>query len=307
VAKVQTGPLVNCIRGKVGNVIFQMTNGIQIARTMPASIQDPQTPRQIAVRDAMKQAVTEWNELSLEERAEWNADARRFCSPSLYRQRMVTDATLVPRDSALYDGHNEAVTEKSREYFYARQQGNEPDPWPATLPEHPPAKKSVSLSPRIIQVFAVKGSSVAAWNPDAPADYDGIVWTHTWKFNEQEGDHAQWWVQPPYPSHRQLANSEDPAGVWPLGGFAGVDAYDGYVWAPGVVLGHDYVPYFPPSVPPTPYAVSRGGEYKFQGRTCQANFRVSPPSAIRSFLLPADLADGFFQLWPSYVDLTPVP
>lgn len=301
------GPLTNGIRGKVGNLVFQMVNGIQVVRAMPASIQDPNTPLQQIQRAAFAQAVQEWRDLTVEERALWDFQASLRGNRNTHRAARRVDGTPKPTNGTLFDGHNSAVAQKSREADYNRRHGDElPDP--IDLQDPPPFAKTKNIPPAHVQVILVLGSAPAAWNPDTPLNRDGLWWYFKWVKEPEIVSLARAWVQPPYPIHRQRITDDN----WPMADpweeIVGVLPNDGFMWAYKLQSKALTVRVVEPDDLTGPWEVTTPYVWKSQLDYLDANFQDTKGSGVIRFYLPLGLGPGIFQVWPApLVDLTPAP
>ena len=298
------GPLTNGIRGRVGNLIFQMVNGIQIVRAMPASIQDPNTPLQQIQRSAFAQAVTEWRDLNVEERALWDFQASLRGNRNTHRAARRVDGTPKPVNGTLFDGHNSTVAQKSREADSKRMHGDVlPDP--IDLQDPPPFAKTKNLPPAHVQVFLVMGSTGAPWNPDPEANFDGLWWHYNEVVERTADSRARVWVQPPYPIHRQRITIDDVDVADPWAEIEGVLPHDGAMWAWKLQVKALTVRIVLPEVGPPPWEVTTPYVWKSQLDFLDAQFLDTKGSGVVRFYLPLGLAYGFWQVWPALVDLTP--
>lgn len=70
-ARIVLGPLVNDIRGSVGNQVFDNYNGVHVIRAKPSVINNPQTEAQMFVRFVLSILTVEWQNLDLDEQLAW--------------------------------------------------------------------------------------------------------------------------------------------------------------------------------------------------------------------------------------------
>lgn len=305
-AIINNGPLTNGIRGKVGDLIFQMVNGTQIVRAMPASINDPHTWRQQLQRDAFKQAVVEWRKLNVEERALWDFWAYLRSSKVVRRAQRRVDGCPKPEGGTNFDGHAGAIIQKSKEIdHYAGIEGA--DPPEAWLQDPPPFAKEKNLPPRTVQVLLVKESLGAAWNPLPLVNYDGLWFYAANPITPTPDSIARLWVQPPYPIHSQRIAKTDATvpDVWTA--IPGVRTHDLHIWAPTLQVGKHTIRIItkltgaPPRVLTTPFV------WKWQMDTMDATFQDTKGSAVGRLYLQEDFPDGIWEVWPAMGDLTPGP
>jgi len=307
VAIIQNGPLTNGIRGKVGDLIFQMVNGKQIVRAMPASINDPHTENQQLQRDAFKQAVDEWSLLDVEERALWDFQARLRGNRTTYESAARMDGTPKPTNRTWYDGHNSVVARKSEERDWHRKDQPDVPPPPIDLPTPPPFGKTRNLPPVSVQVLLVMGSAGAVWNPDVPTNYDGLWWYFNHLVGPTEGSEARVWVQPVYPVHRQRIAKEREDIPDPWGAVPGVLPHDGYIWAFKFHSQAEKIRIVEPDDAAGPWEVTLPGVWKWQHDIQDATFQSTKGSAVGRFFLPKGLVVGIWALWPTLTDITPGP
>lgn len=281
-AVFQNGPLTNGIRGKVGPLIFQMVNGIQIVRAMPASIQDPNTPLQQIQRAAFTQAVQEWNQLTVEERELWNFQASLRGNRQTHQAARRVDHSPKPTNGTLYDGHNAVVGQKSREADYYRLH-DDVAPRPIDLQAPPPYAKTKNIPPSHLAILLAVDSNGT----------DGLWWYYKEVTPRTTGSFARAWVQPPYPIHSQRITMDDFAYADPWGEFHDYD-YDGVMWAWKCQVGAatvNIVGVAPPFVQ-IPYV------WKSQLDFLDADFQDTKGSAVIRFYIPDDLGGGLWRVWP---------
>ena len=301
------GPLTNGIRGKVGNLIFQMVNGIQVVRAMPASIQDPNSTLQQIQRAAFAQAVIEWRDLNVEERALWNFQASLRGNRQTHLAARRVDHSPKPTCGTFFDGHNSVVAQKSREADYKRMHGDEA-PVPLDLQDPPPFAKTKNVPPAHVQVLLVLGSQGAAWNPDAPTNRDGLWWYYNEVVPRTFASRARAWVQPPYPTHSQRITIDDGTVGDPWEEIEGVLPHDGVLWAWRLFVKTGSIRIVRPKDAVGPWEVSNPYVWKSQLDFLDVKFRDTKGSAVIWFYLPLELGQGIFQVWPApLVDLTPEP
>lgn len=305
-AIINNGPLTNGIRGKVGDVIFQMVNGTQIVRAMPASINDPHTPRQQFQRDAFKQAVLEWRALNVEERALWDFWAYLRSSKVVRRAQRRVDGCPKPENGTNFDGHCGAIIQKSREWDRWAERGENP-PWPLNLQDPPPFAKEKNLPPRTVQALLVKESLGAAWNPDPLVNYDGLWFYAKNPITPTPDSKARLWVQPPYPIHSQRIAivEDDPIDVWAA--IPGVKDHDLYIWAPTLQVGKHTIRIITKLTGGPPRALTTPFVWKWQMDMMDATFQTTKGSAVERLYLQEDFPDGIWEVWPAMGDLTPGP
>lgn len=297
-ARVQQGALTSGIRGRVGDLIFQMVNGVQIVRQMPASIQDPNTPLQQIQRSAFAQAVQEWRDLNVEERALWDFQASLRGNRNTHRAASRVDHSPKPTNRTLFDGHNSTVAQKSREADSKRMHGDVlPDP--IDLQDPPPFAKTKNLPPAHVQVLLVLGSAGAFWNPDAPFNYDGLWWTFNEVTARTEGSKARAWVQPPYPIHSQRITIEEEEQPWPWSSIPGIVEHDGFMWAWKLQVKALTVRVVLPDDALGPWEVTTPYVWKSQLDFLDAQFLDTKGSAVIRFYLPLELGQGIFRVWPA--------
>ncbi len=274
---------------------------------MPASIQDPNTPLQQIQRSAFAQAVQEWRDLNVSERALWDFQASLRGNRNTHRAARRVDGTPKPTNGTLFDGHNSTVAQKSREADSKRMHGDVvPDP--IDLQDPPPFSKTKNLPPAHVQVVLVLGSAGAIWNPDAPANYDGLWWFYREVVERTSGSLARAWVQPPYPIHSQRITIDDPAVPDWLAGFAGILPHDGHLWAWKLQSKALTVRVVLPDNALGPWEVTTPYVWKSQLDFLDAQFLDTKGSGVIRFYLPLELGQGIFQVWPApLVDLTPAP
>lgn len=298
-AIINNGPLTNGIRGKVGDVIFQMVNGTQIVRAMPPSISDPNTPLQQVQRNAFTQAVVEWRDLDVHDRELWNFYAYlRSNRQARIRQRRV-DGTPKPENGTNFDGHAGAVRQKSWEADYRRV--HDPGlPPPIDLPDPPPFAKTKNIPPVSVQVLLAKGSEGAVWNPDPGGlNRDGLWWYFDNPVTPTPDSRARVWVQPPYPIHRQRITAEDPTFPDTWVAVPGVLAHDGYMWAWKLQVGASKIRIIEPDTGGPPWTLTTPFVWKYQHDIQDATYQSTKGSAVWRFYLPDGIADGLWQVWPS--------
>lgn len=301
-AIINNGPLTNGIRGKVGDLIFQMVNGIQIVRSMPASIQDPNTPLQQIQRSAFSQAVQEWRELDVEEREKWNFQAWLRGNKVTHRAARRVDGTPKPTNGTLFDGHNSVVAQKSREADSKRAHGAVA-PVPIDLQDPPPYAKTRNVPPAHIAIIIAVGSLGAAWNPDPlKEDHDGLWWYYSEPVARTAGSVARAWVQPPYPIHSQRITIDD-ATVTDWWGIAHGLEYDGFMWAWKCQVQALTIRIVEPRDGEIPAKVNIPYVWKSQMDFVDAQFLDTKGSAVEKFYLPADLGEGLWLVWPTFFDL----
>lgn len=301
-AIVHQGALTSGIRGKVGDLVFQMVNGVQVVRQMPPSIQDPNTPLQQIMRSALTQAMQEWKGLSVEERAKWEFQAALRGRKNTHRVARRVESEIKPLDATLYDGHNAVVVQKCREADYNRT-GGDLGPANIGLQEPPPYTKTKNRPPHHVVILLAVGSLGAAWNLLNPlVDYDGLWWFYSNAGLITSGSGARVWVQPPYPIHKQrIAGSREPhANPW--GSYVSQPFYY-HMWAWKCQVKALTIRI----VEPAPWAgvatVNIPHVWKSQLDYLDAEFRDSKGSAVVKFNLPAGLAEGLWQVWPTFEDL----
>lgn len=291
------GPLTNGIRGRVGNLIFQMVNGIQIVRAMPASIQDPNTPLQQIQRSAFAQAVTEWRDLNVEERALWDFQASLRGNRNTHRAARRVDGTPKPTNGTLFDGHNSTVAQKSREADSKRMHGDVlPDP--IDLQDPPPYAKTKNLPPAHVEVLLAIGSEGAEWNPNpGQPNLDGLWWYYREVVERTAGSSARAWVQPPYPIHSQRITIDDVdvSDAWP--GAVEVP-FDGVMWAWKAQVKALTVRIVAPAVGEVPAFVQIPYVWKSQLDFLDAEFLDTKGSGVIRFYLADDLVEALWRVWP---------
>lgn len=301
------GPLTSGIRGKVGNLIFQMVNGIQVVRSMPYSIQDPNTPLQQIQRAAFSQAVIEWRDLNVEERALWDFQARLRGNRQTHLAARRVDHSPKPTCGTLFDGHNSVIAEKSREADYHREHGDDM-PEPYELPAVPPFAKTKNIPPSHVQILLLLGTAGAPWNPDAPKNYDGLWWLFNETKERTADSKARVWVQPPYPIHSQRITIEDAAVVDWFELEWGILPHDGVLWAWKLQSKAATVRIVLPDDAEGPWEVTTPFVWKSQLDFLDAKYQDTKGSAVIRFYLKAGEAEGIFQVWPPpWTDLTPQP
>lgn len=296
-AVFQNGPLTNGIRGKVGDLVFQMVNGIQIVRAMPASIQDPNTPLQQIQRAAFTQAVQEWNQLNVEEREKWNFFAGLRGNRQTHSAARRVDSAPKPLCGTLFDGHNGVVGQKSREADYQRRHGDVA-PRAIDLQDPPPYAKTKNLPAYHVVVLLAVGSLGAAWNTYDPlVDYDGLWWYYGVPIPQSPASFARVWVQPPYPIHKQRITSrrDGAPDVWAT--YVGVDYYS-VMWAWKAQVQSATIRIVGPAVPPDDAFVQIPYVWKSQLDILDRDWQDTKGSAVVRFYLPDDLAEGLWQVWP---------
>lgn len=302
----QNGALTNGIRGRVGDLIFQMVNGTQVVRAMPASIQDPHTPLQQTQRDAFAQAVAEWRDLNVEERALWDFYATlRSNRQTRQRQRRV-DGCPKPENGTDFDGHNGVARQKSWEA--AKRRVHEPSMPPIIdLQTPPPFAKTKNLPPVSVQVLLAKGSLGAAWNPDPAVNYDGLWWYIKHLVTPTPDSRARVWVQPPYPIHRQAITAEDVTfpDIW--AGLAGIVPHDGYMWAWKFQSKAETIRIITPATGPGPWTLTVPFVWKYQHDIQDATFQSTKGSGVYRLYLPEAILDGLWVVWPTLANITPGP
>jgi hypothetical protein len=74
-AKVDTTVILRGISGKMGDIVFVNRDGKVHVRKRVVQ-HDPKTPAQRAMRDNMKQVVSEWQEMSPQEKDSWRRLAK---------------------------------------------------------------------------------------------------------------------------------------------------------------------------------------------------------------------------------------
>lgn len=296
-AVFQNGPLTNGIRGKVGDLIFQMVNGIQIVRAMPASIQDPNTPLQQIQRAAFTQAVQEWNQLNVEEREKWNFWAGLRGNRQTHRAARRVDHSPKPTNTTLFDGHGGVVGQKSREADYNRLHGDD-TPVPIDLQDPPPYAKTKNVPPAHSAVVLAVGSEGAVWNPvPGLPNLDGLWWYYSEPVPRTEDSKARVWVQPPYPIHSQRITIDDPAvpDAWaPYTTWT----YDGYLYAWKCQVQASTIRIVQPAFPPRPATVNIFYVWKSQLDFLDAQFQDTKGSGVVWFYLAEDTAEGLWRVWP---------
>lgn len=306
-AVIHQGALTSGIRGKVGDLIFQMVNGIQIVRQMPPSIQDPNTPLQQIQRAAFTQAVQEWRDLNVEERALWDFGASLRGSKTRHQRARRVDHTPKPTNNEQFDGHNWVIAQKSREADYNRNHGDD-TPAPIDLQDPPPFAKTKNVPPAHLQILLVIGSEGSAWNPEPFVNYDGLWWTFSEVTERTTDSKARAWVQPPYPIHSQRITIEDSEVVFPWSLIEGVLPGDGFMWAWKMHVKAVSIRVVRPKDAVGPWEVTNPYVWKSQLDFLDANFQDTKGSAVIRFYLPLGLIQGIFQVWPApLVDLTPAP
>lgn len=77
-AKIKLSVLVDSMRGKVNNGIFQVWKGIQIVRKMPAVISQPMSTNQVTARNLLADARAAYNALSGPDKPTWNEMAEQI-------------------------------------------------------------------------------------------------------------------------------------------------------------------------------------------------------------------------------------
>ncbi len=299
------GPLANGIRGRVGNVIFQMVNGQQIVRAMPASIHDPRTYRQLLQREAFTQAVIEWRALTVEERGLWDFWAYLQGTRGTYENQRRVDGCPKPENGTLMDGHNGAVAQKSRERDAATRHDPEAPPI-IGLQDPPPFAKTKNLPPQSVQVLLSVGSLQAGWNPAPDVNQDGLWWYFNNLKEPTEDSLARVWVQPPYPIHRQRIASEDDTLVDPWTEIDGVEDHDGFIWAWHLQVGAAEVRIITPEVGGPPWVLTTPFVWKYQHDMLDGTFQSTKGGAVNRMYLPDEIGVGLWQVWPSLVQLLPV-
>ena len=306
-AFINNGPLTNGIRGKVGDVIFQIVNGIQIVRAMPASIQDPNTPLQQIQRSAFAQAVQEWRDLNVEERELWNFYARLRGNRQTHKAARRVDHSPKPTNSTLYDGHNGVVAGKSHEADFNRMH-DDTLPDPVDLPALPPYAKTKNIPPAHVGVVLAIGSEGAVWNPiPGQPNLDGLWWFYKEVKTRTNGSKARAWVQPPYPIHSQRITIDNPDDLNPWGPSVPVD-YDGLMWAWKCQVGALTIPIVTRPVEPALNEVQIPYVWKSQLDFLDADFQDTKGSAVVRFYLRADTPEGVFRVWPTpELQLLPAP
>lgn len=305
-AIINNGPLTNGIRGKVGDVIFQMVNGVQIVRAMPASIHDPHTPAQQAQRDAFAQAVIEWRALNVEERALWDFWAYLRSNKVVRRAQRRVDGCPKPENGTNFDGHGGAVRKKSQLRDWAHHPADEELP-PIDLPSPPSFGLTKNLPPVLKQVLLAKGSLGAAWNPDPTVNYDGLWWYAYDHIPPTPDSKVRVWAQPPYPIHSQRIMISDSrvSDIWD--GILGVVGHDWYLWAWELRVGKHGIRIITPKSGSGPWTLTTPLVWKFQMDTMDKAAESTKGSAVTRVYLPEGIEDGLWQVWPTLVDLTPAP
>lgn len=305
-AVINNGPLTNGIRGKVGDLIFQMVNGIQVVRAMPASIQDPNTPLQQIQRAAFTQAVIEWRDLDVEERELWNFYARLRGNKQTHRAARRVDCGPKPTNGTLWDGHNGVVGQKSREADYNRMHGDVlPDP--IDLQDPPPFAKTKNLPPAHVQVILVMGSKTGAFGGTPGVNYDGLWWFCNEVIPRVGPSRGRAWVQPPYPIHSQRITIEDEGvpDVW--GESEGILAHDFHLWAWKLQSQDQTVRIVVPDDDEGPWEVTTPYVWKSQLDFLDGAWQDTKGSAVIKFYLPLTMEFGIYQVWPTFEWLLPGP
>jgi len=77
-ARVILGPLINDIRGSIGNQVFDNYNGVHIVRAKPSYITNPQSAQQSKVRLSTATFVSAWQSLTLAQQQAWCEVAHTF-------------------------------------------------------------------------------------------------------------------------------------------------------------------------------------------------------------------------------------
>ena len=301
-AVFQNGPLTNGIRGKVGDLIFQMVNGIQIVRAMPASIQDHNTPLQQIQRAAFTQAVQEWNQLNVEEREKWNFFAGLRGNRQTHSAARRVDSAPKPLNGTLFDGHGGVVGQKSREADYGRDHGDV-EPGEIDLQAPIPYAKTKNLPPAHVAVVLAVGTLDAVWNPwFGEPDIDGLWWYYSEPKARTADSKARAWVQPPYPIHTQRITMDDSEFIDRWGYLLGVD-FDGWMWAWKAQVKAATVRIVALEQPGIPAFVQIPYVWKSQLDFLDAQFQDTKGSAVERFYLADDTAPGVWRVWPTPVTL----
>lgn len=71
-ARAVLGPILQDLRGKLGNAVYDNYKGVHIVRSMPSYINNPQSEHQILARAAMTAFVEAWKGLTLDQKQLWN-------------------------------------------------------------------------------------------------------------------------------------------------------------------------------------------------------------------------------------------
>ncbi len=296
------GPLTNGIRGKVGNLIFQMVNGIQIVRSMPASIQDHNTPLQQIQRAAFAQAVAEWRLLTVEERAQWDFQVSLRGNRQTHLAARRVDGCPKPTCGTLFDGHNSVVAQKSREADSKRLHWNT-EPAPIDLQKPPPFNKTKNVPPAHAYILLAVGSLGAAWSPLPGYNLDGLWWYYNEVVERTAGSLARVLVQPPYPIHRQRITMDDEFLLEPWGEEFVPGEFDGAAWAWKAQVKNATVRIVSETPPNGDREIQIPYVWKSQLDFLDTDFLDTKGSAVIRFYLPETLPEGLWQVWPAPLTL----
>lgn len=78
-AKIVLGPIINDIRGSIGAQVFSVWKGIHYIREKAAQIGNPNSAKQVIVRNALAAASQAWTStLTVAQRNQWNEMAQRW-------------------------------------------------------------------------------------------------------------------------------------------------------------------------------------------------------------------------------------
>jgi len=77
-ARVILGPLINDIRGSIGNQVFDNYGGVHIVRAKPSYTTNPQSAQQTIVRTATAVFVSAWQSMTLAQQQAWVEVAATF-------------------------------------------------------------------------------------------------------------------------------------------------------------------------------------------------------------------------------------
>lgn len=116
-ARAVLGPLIQDLRGRLGNQVFDNYKGVHVVRSLPTVTTNPQSYHQTVVRTALSQFIIAWRSLTLSQKQAWEQVAAKLIRGKESDARMNRGGLIsVPRGP--FSAYNAFIALNLNRYLY---------------------------------------------------------------------------------------------------------------------------------------------------------------------------------------------